>query len=123
LIPERSILRDQVGPLLLTIDEDNKIVRTRIETGQVVSGWAIVTAGIEPTTRVVVDGLQFARPGGEVVPVEVAFEVDPQLLLRGMVDPDRAILGTETSSDASSGTSADASNDSTAIDSNGDETK
>jgi RND family efflux transporter MFP subunit len=90
LVPARAVLRDQEGPYVLTIDGENKIDRARINLGQSVSGWAIVLGGIDPSTRVVVDGIQFARPGGTVVPEEARYEVDAVQLLRGLSDPDRA---------------------------------
>jgi RND family efflux transporter MFP subunit len=90
LVPARAVLRDQEGTYVLTIDAENKIDRARIDLGQSVSGWAIVLGGIDPDTRVVVDGLQFARPGGTVVPNEAIYEVDAIQLLRGLSDPDRS---------------------------------
>ncbi len=91
LIPERAVMRDQQGTFVLTIGDDNKIVRASIEMGQAVSGWAIVSRGIDPATRVVVDGLQFARPGSTVIPNVATFEVDATMLLRGMSDPDSSM--------------------------------
>jgi len=88
LIPERAVLRDQQGSFVLTIGEDNQVGRARINMGQAVSGWAMVLDGLSPTTRVVVDGLQFARPGATVVPDEVTFAVDATMLMRGMSDPE-----------------------------------
>jgi RND family efflux transporter MFP subunit len=90
LIPERAVLRDQEGTYVLTINAGNEIDRSRIELGQSVSGWAIVLDGIDSSTRVVVDGIQFARPGGKVVPQEAIYEVDAIQLLRGLSDPDRS---------------------------------
>ena len=92
LIPERAVLRDQEGTYVLIVDAENEVDRARIDLGQAVSGWAIVLGGIDTSTRVLVEGLQFARPGGTVVPKEAEFEVDANELLRGLSDPDRSEL-------------------------------
>ena len=90
VIPERAILRDQQGTFVLAVGEDNVVVRAPIDFGQAVGGWAIVLGGIEPTTRVIVDGLQFARTGGKVLPNEAKFEIDATMLIRGLSNPDRS---------------------------------
>ena len=92
LIPERAVLRDQEGTYVLTVDAENKVDRARINLGQAVSGWAIVLGGIDASTRVLVEGLQFTRPGGTVVPIEAKYEVDANKLIRGLSDPDRSEL-------------------------------
>ena len=101
LIPERAVMRDQQGTFVLTIGDDNKVGRARINMGQAVSGWAIVLDGIEPTTRVLVDGLQFARPGTIVLPTAATFSVDATMLLRGLSDPDQSMAAPKAD-DASS---------------------
>ncbi len=89
-------MRDQQGTFVLTIGDDNKVGTARINMGQAVGGWAIVLDGIQPATRVVVDGLQFARPGATVVPQEATFEVDATMLLRGMGDPDQSMVAPQS---------------------------
>jgi hypothetical protein len=93
----------------LTIGSDNKVGRARINLGQAVSGWAIVLDGIEPTTRVVVDGLQFARPGTSVLPSAATFEVDATMLLRGLSDPEKSMTAPQSDDAGSSNSGNNAS--------------
>jgi len=69
LVPEVAIQRDQIGPYLLAVDQANTVVRKDVTLG----GYAdskrrIVLTGIETTDRIVVLGLQRARPGAPVDP-------------------------------------------------------
>lgn len=73
LVPEVAIQRDQIGPYLLAVDQDNTVVRKNVTLG----GFAddnrrIITSGIETTDRIVVVGLQRARPGAPVDPQTAA---------------------------------------------------
>jgi len=90
VIPERAVQRDQQGTYVLTMDTSNKVVRSAVELGQTVGGWAIISSGLTEQDLVVIDGIQFARPGAEALPKETAFEVDSVMLLRGMSNPDQS---------------------------------
>lgn len=69
LVPETAIQRDQIGPYLLAVDAQNTVVRKDVELGDSAdSKRRIILAGIEPTDRVIVIGLQRARPGSPVDP-------------------------------------------------------
>jgi hypothetical protein len=72
------------------MDTSNKVVRSAVELGQTVGGWAIISSGLTEQDLVVIDGIQFARPGAEALPKETAFEVDSVMLLRGMSNPDQS---------------------------------
>ena len=87
LVPESATLRDQQGTFVLTINSDQKVEKTPITISQSVSGWAIIQSGIDTSSRVVVDGLQRARPGLEVVATDRQLVVDDFMLMRGMKQP------------------------------------
>lgn len=70
LIPARAVLRDRVGPHLLLIGEQNRVTRRDVRIGQQSEGWVVIEQGLETGDRFVVDGLQRARPGAAVNPVE-----------------------------------------------------
>lgn len=70
LIPARAVLRDRVGPHLLLIGEQNRVTRRDIRIGQQTEGWAVIEEGLEAGEKFVVDGLQRARPGAAVNPVD-----------------------------------------------------
>ncbi len=69
LVPEIAIQRDQIGPYLLAVNDQNTVVRKDVELGvSADSKRRIILTGIEPTDRVIVIGLQRARPGAPVNP-------------------------------------------------------
>ena len=70
LVPEAVIGRDQAGPYVLTVGAEDTVARTGIELGQLVGVERVVTKGLEPASRVIVDGLQRAVPGRKVAPKE-----------------------------------------------------
>ena len=84
LIPEYALGRDQQGSYVLTIDADNKVQRTGVTIYKSVSGWAIVETGLTQDSKVVIEGIQRARPGLKVAPIEEQLSVDRQMLLRGI---------------------------------------
>jgi membrane fusion protein (multidrug efflux system) len=67
LVPQRGISRDGRGNATALIVDDDSVVRLRTLTVRqtVASSW-LVTAGIEPGDRVIVEGLQFVRVGQAV---------------------------------------------------------
>lgn len=68
LIDERAIGRDQAGPYLLVVDPDDKVERRSVKLSGKYHGKQAVSGPISPTDRVIVNGLQRARPGAKVAP-------------------------------------------------------
>ncbi|EHD22313.1 efflux transporter, RND family, MFP subunit [Brenneria sp. EniD312] len=67
LVPQRGITRNTSGQAtVLTVGEDNKVTQKAVTTERVVGNQWLVSAGLAPGDRVIVDGVQKARPGGEV---------------------------------------------------------
>ena len=85
VIPEAATLRDQLGSYVLTVGNDDKVQKTRITAPLAVSGWAIVTDGLDSSSRVIIVGQQRAREGLAVtISEEKPLEVDAMTLMRGM---------------------------------------
>jgi RND family efflux transporter MFP subunit len=72
LVPEAVIGRDQAGAYVLTVGADDTVARTGIELGQMVGIQRVVTKGLDPGSKVIVDGLQRAVPGRKVTPKPAA---------------------------------------------------
>ncbi|WP_146530462.1 efflux RND transporter periplasmic adaptor subunit [Novipirellula artificiosorum] len=98
LIPEYAVLRDQRGQYVLVVNAERKVERVAVTVAKTISGWAVIEKGLTPDSRVVVDGLQRARPGLEVIPIDKKLEVDDQTLLRGFSPTDRTPDGAADSS-------------------------
>lgn len=69
-VPDTAVLYDQIGPYLLTVDNENKVVLKHVTLGSVEQGVRAVIKGIDAQDRVIVDGLQNATPGNKVAPRE-----------------------------------------------------
>jgi multidrug efflux system membrane fusion protein len=71
LISERAVGTDQNKKYVMVVDADNKVAYREVTLGANVDGLRIVTSGLKPGERVVVNGLQRVRPGALVAPQEV----------------------------------------------------
>ncbi len=68
LIDERAVGRDQAGPYLLVVDAENTVARRTVKLTGKYHGLQAVSGPIGPDDRVIVNGLQRARPGAKVAP-------------------------------------------------------
>jgi RND family efflux transporter MFP subunit len=69
LVPEAAIVTDQAVKMLFTVNDEDEIVPKPVELGQTVDGGLrMIRSGIEPSDRVVINGLMRARPGQKVTP-------------------------------------------------------
>lgn len=84
LIPEYAVLRDQRGLYVLVVNSQRKVERVSVAIARSISGWAVIESGLTDDARVVIDGLQRARPGLEVTAIDKQLEVDDETLLRGL---------------------------------------
>jgi membrane fusion protein (multidrug efflux system) len=67
-VPQRAILRNGAGlPQVLLVNEELRVSLKTVQLGRVINNRWIVTEGLEAGDRIVVEGLQHARPGEYVV--------------------------------------------------------
>jgi RND family efflux transporter MFP subunit len=66
LIPDSAIASDQASKIVFTVADDGTVGTKRVELGPIADGLRVVRSGIAATDRVVIDGLQRARPGQKV---------------------------------------------------------
>lgn len=67
LVPQRAVTRDQnARPTALVVGADGKVERRMLETDRAIGDAWLVTKGIASGERVIVEGLQKARPGATV---------------------------------------------------------
>jgi RND family efflux transporter MFP subunit len=69
LVPDTAFGRNQEGHYLFVLDKENKVLHRPVLTGALIEGMRIVSEGISPEDRIIVNGLQKARPGAPVTPV------------------------------------------------------
>ena len=66
LVPDGAIASDQASKIVFTVADDGTVAAKKVELGPIVDGLRVVRSGLAPTDRVVIDGLQRARPGQKV---------------------------------------------------------
>jgi len=70
LVPQRGVSRDDKGnPIAMIVDADDTVRSRLLTVSQTIGASWLVKSGIEPGDRVIVEGLQFARPNEKAHPV------------------------------------------------------
>jgi membrane fusion protein (multidrug efflux system) len=70
LVPQVAVSRDPKGnPVAMVVGADGKVERRPIVTERAVGDAWVVSSGLKPGDRVIVEGLQKIRPGAPVTPV------------------------------------------------------
>jgi membrane fusion protein (multidrug efflux system) len=68
LVPQRAIQELQGAKTVMVVDAQNKVSIRTVSVGDKSDNYLIVLQGLEPGERVIVEGMQKVRPGGEVKP-------------------------------------------------------
>lgn len=70
LVPETAVGTGQLGHYLLVVNDKNVVEARTVELGASIEGNRIIASGLTGDERVIVNGLQHARPGSPVSPEE-----------------------------------------------------
>jgi membrane fusion protein (multidrug efflux system) len=68
-VPEKALAELQGGYQLATVDGSNRAHIRTVEVGDRVGGMAVITKGLQPGDRVIVDGFQKVHEGTLVNPL------------------------------------------------------
>jgi len=71
LVSERSIGADQSGRFVLVVGDDDVVEKRNVRVGQLIDGLNVIEEGLNDGERIVVSGLQRARPQATVEPETV----------------------------------------------------
>jgi len=70
LVPQRGVSHNQKGEAtVLVVEKDDKVAEKVVTADRAINGEWLITAGLSAGERVIVDGLQKAKPGAAVKPV------------------------------------------------------
>jgi membrane fusion protein, multidrug efflux system len=71
LAPQQGISHDQKGdPDALVVGADNTVELRTLQTDRAIGDQWVVASGLTAGDRVIVEGIQFAKPGAKVAPEE-----------------------------------------------------
>jgi membrane fusion protein (multidrug efflux system) len=77
LVPQRGVTRNQKGEAtVLVVDADDKVLEKVVTADRAIGNDWLITAGLAAGERVIVEGLQKAKPGSPVKPVPAADPVN-----------------------------------------------
>lgn len=68
LVPEAAVVTDGPRKVVYVIGANNVVTAKVVQLGPVVDGLRVVRAGVAPDDRIIINGLQRARPGQPVTP-------------------------------------------------------
>src|SRR5690606_2257828 len=93
LVEERAIGTDQDKRFVLVVDDQGRTAYRQVSLGASQGKLRVVTSGLQPGERIVVNGLQRVRPGETVAPNLVSMDTPPS-------SPPIAATGSATASAA-----------------------
>jgi membrane fusion protein, multidrug efflux system len=76
LLPDSAVILDQSQHLVMTVQPDSTVKPKIVTTGDLRGGLRVILSGLEPTDRVVINGLVRAMPGAKVTPQDGAIQYD-----------------------------------------------
>lgn len=77
LVPEKAVATDQNRKMVFVVNAENKVEPRVVTLGPVVEGMRVVREGLQEGEKIIVNGLQRARPGAEVIPQMVGADGKP----------------------------------------------
>lgn len=81
LVPQQSVSRDPKGnPVALVVDDSGKVAQRKIAVDRAIEDRWLVSDGLKPGDRLIVEGFQKARPGASVkaVPINAGGQEKPE---------------------------------------------
>lgn len=88
LIPDAAVRTDQARKVVFVVDKSGTVAARPVEAGPQIGGLRVIRSGLNRNDRVVIQGLQFAAPGGKVTP-RLA-RIDPPAEFKTASSPVRA---------------------------------
>jgi RND family efflux transporter MFP subunit len=73
-IPEAALMADQAGRYVYVVASDNTVRRQQVTIGGRSGNLVGIESGVNPDDWVIINGLQKARPGGTVNPMQAVIE-------------------------------------------------
>lgn len=70
LVPDCAVLTDQGGKSVLLCNHENVVEFRRVRAGELVEDMRVIDDGLTLQDRVIINGVQKARPGAKVTPIQ-----------------------------------------------------
>jgi RND family efflux transporter MFP subunit len=83
LIPDESVVNDQTRQIAYVVGDDGIVNQRTIEMGRLIDDMRVIRSGLLPGDRVIISGVQRARPGRKVTPQQAEMTAFPSGVSRG----------------------------------------
>jgi RND family efflux transporter MFP subunit len=83
LLPDEAIVTDQTRQVVYVVGADGKVAQKLVTPGRLIDGLRVIRAGLTPADRVIISGVQRARPGRQVAVTEGTVTAFPAGVSRG----------------------------------------
>ena len=69
LLPDQAVVTDQTREVVYVVDASNTVHERDVTLGPLFNGLRVIKGGLGPDDKVIIDGVQRARPDQKVTPV------------------------------------------------------
>ena len=83
LVPDQAVVTDQARQVVFTVDAEGVVGQKVVTLGQLIDGLRVVREGLDPQDRIIISGVQRARPGRKVTVKEGTVSAFPTGVSRG----------------------------------------
>jgi RND family efflux transporter MFP subunit len=83
LVPDQAVVTDQTRQVVYLVDAEGIVSQKVVRPGRLLGGLRVITEGLEPDDRIVISGVQRARPGRRVTVTEGVVSGFPTGVSRG----------------------------------------
>jgi len=83
LVPDQAIVTDQTRQVVYTVNEQGVVGQKVVRPGRLLDGLRVISEGLTPQDRVIISGVQRARPGRTVTVKEGVVTAFPTGVSRG----------------------------------------
>ncbi|HEU5118789.1 MAG TPA: efflux RND transporter periplasmic adaptor subunit [Isosphaeraceae bacterium] len=94
VVPEQAVMEGQAGQTVYVVARDGTVKLTRVQAADTYKGLRVITSGLKPGNRVVVEGIQLVRPGQKTNPKPFDDPALAQVVASGKkAEPEQASKG------------------------------
>ena len=76
IVPQKCLTELQGQYSVLVVNAENKVETVQVEIGEKIPGYTIIKNGVKSGDQIILEGLQKARPGMEVIPVVTEYKTE-----------------------------------------------
>ena len=76
IVPQKCLTELQGQYSVLVVNADNIVETVQVEIGEKIPGYSIIKNGLKDGDKIILEGLQKARPGMEVIPVVTEYKIE-----------------------------------------------